>query len=186
MEGNRYWKQEEKQNLPMAPLSTYPNTTSLYHFTHPQHPLQLLYTTNEFLCNGCNELGVSGPKFSCIKCRGFDLHEHCATCAATISSPLHPHLLILVNKRANGRKCDLCGDLVNGLFYTCGGCNFDLHPLCTKFPMHVNVEKDLQRQSSSTSTTTTSGRKRKKIFSIVGRVAIAAVVTSVVGVPFSF
>ncbi|EYU35250.1 hypothetical protein MIMGU_mgv1a020100mg, partial [Erythranthe guttata] len=67
-----------------------------------------------------------------------DLHEFCATCPSVAQSALHPkHPLTLVNQPVNDRFCDLCRDLVHGLFCACEGCEFDVHLLCKQLPLHV-------------------------------------------------
>ncbi|MBA0666412.1 hypothetical protein Goklo_002824 [Gossypium klotzschianum] len=33
--------------------------------------------------------------------------------------------------------CDLCGNLVEGLFYRCKLCKFNAHTLCTQLPEYV-------------------------------------------------
>ncbi|XP_056164104.1 protein VACUOLELESS GAMETOPHYTES-like [Syzygium oleosum] len=126
----------------MAPLTTsqaqaIPPQASktLRHFLHPHYPLHEVYIAKEFVCDGCNALG-QGKRYRCSACT-FDLHERCATCHQTLSSHLHPaHPLALVNQSL-GMVCDLCGDIVNGLYYTCRACRFDVHPLCTELPASV-------------------------------------------------
>ncbi|KAL9164810.1 hypothetical protein ABFS82_06G128100 [Erythranthe guttata] len=112
---------------------------SVRHTTHPGHLLKLVYDPDEFVCDGCDGLG-SGSSYSCYPC-GFNLHEFCATCPSTTESVFHPrHPLTLVNlPMVNNRVCDLCGDYVCGLFYTCRPCGFDVHPLCTQLPVHVKL-----------------------------------------------
>ncbi|KAA8516380.1 hypothetical protein F0562_016673 [Nyssa sinensis] len=39
--------------------------------------------------------------------------------------------------RQNERFCDVCGEFVEGLFYRCKDCEFDVHPLCTQLPQHL-------------------------------------------------
>lgn len=126
----------------MAPLTTSqaqapPPQASmvLRHFLHPDHPLHEVYIAKEFECDGCNALG-HGKRYRCSGCT-FDLHDRCATCPDTLSSHLHPaHPLALVNQSL-GMVCDLCGEVVNGLYYTCRACRFDIHPLCTELPASV-------------------------------------------------
>ncbi|KAL2481592.1 Cysteine/Histidine-rich C1 domain family protein [Abeliophyllum distichum] len=121
----------------MAPLPK----NSIEHFIHPGH--QLTATDGhdqQYLCDGCKTLG-NGKRFRCHRC-DFDLHEYCGTCPATLSSTMHHHLLTLVIRKAQGarqiaRTCDLCSDPVEGLFYRCKECEFDVHPLCTQFPNKV-------------------------------------------------
>ncbi|KAM7491991.1 hypothetical protein LguiA_034912 [Lonicera macranthoides] len=114
-----------------------------YHFTHPNHPLQQVCIAQEYNCDGCNTLGY-GTRFRCESC-DFDLHDHCASCPFTVSSYLHPqHHLNLVNLVGKAHFCDVCGDLASGIFYTCGACDFDVHPLCTQLP--VNYQHALHPQ----------------------------------------
>ncbi|OMO50291.1 C1-like protein [Corchorus capsularis] len=41
------------------------------------------------------------------------------------------------------KKCDLCGDPVEGFFYECNYlCGFNVHPVCTQLPEYVNHVKD--------------------------------------------
>ncbi|KAL8051170.1 hypothetical protein ABFX02_06G128200 [Erythranthe guttata] len=130
----------------MAPLNKSPSSskpTIIRHFTDPKHPLHLVNIPSEFLCNGCSALGF-GARYRCHAC-DVDLHEFCATCPSVAQSALHPkHPLTLVNLPVNDRFCDLCGDLVNGLFYACEACEFDVHPLCTQLPLHVRLTQHPQ------------------------------------------
>ncbi|XWS67125.1 hypothetical protein CRYUN_Cryun05aG0260100 [Craigia yunnanensis] len=120
----------------MAPL---PRNT-IQHFTH-NHPLTKVYENKEFLCDGCKTLG-SGTRYRCHDC-DFDLHEHCSACPTVFSSFMHPQhnlSLALRNPQAtnqNVHACDVCGDLIEGLFYRCQLCDFDVHPICTQLPEHV-------------------------------------------------
>ncbi|XVE61950.1 hypothetical protein DITRI_Ditri06bG0079500 [Diplodiscus trichospermus] len=120
----------------MAPLSK----ETIEHFTHNGHPLTEVSTNTEFLCNGCSTLGF-GTRYRCERC-DFDLHERCATCPLELSSFMHEHPLKLVVRKPqatcqNDRVCDLCSDPVEGLFYRCKQCEFDVHPLCTQLPEYV-------------------------------------------------
>ncbi|KAK6933111.1 DC1 [Dillenia turbinata] len=122
----------------MAPLNKVqaPSSQHLLHPMHPKHPLLQIYSSKEFECDGCKALG-SGTRYRCDPCC-FDLHTLCATCPSTLSSHLHPnHSLTLVNISNSKHRCDLCRDEVDGLFYTCRACDFDVHPLCTELPAHV-------------------------------------------------
>ncbi|KAK2657783.1 hypothetical protein Ddye_010835 [Dipteronia dyeriana] len=61
----------------------------------------------------------------------------------TFSTFMHPqHQLQLVVRKPQAarqieRICDVCGDHVEGLFYRCKLCEFDVHPLCTQLPQEV-------------------------------------------------
>ncbi|XVE76789.1 hypothetical protein DITRI_Ditri13aG0008700 [Diplodiscus trichospermus] len=107
---------------------------TIYHYTH-SHPLTKVPVNAEFLCNGCRTLG-SGIRYRCEHCN-FDLHDHCATCPLEFSSFMHHHGLKLVHEPQANRVCDLCNDPVEGLFYRCNLCNFNVHPLCTNLPEYV-------------------------------------------------
>ncbi|KAK3001835.1 hypothetical protein RJ639_020902 [Escallonia herrerae] len=109
---------------------------TLQHFTHPKHPLLRVYMAMEFNCDGCNTLG-SGTRYRCHAC-DFDLHERCATCPFALPSHVQPqHQLTLVNQTGKAHFCNLCGDIADGIFYTCRACDFDVHPLCTQLPLTV-------------------------------------------------
>ncbi|KAJ7961372.1 Cysteine/Histidine-rich C1 domain family protein [Quillaja saponaria] len=125
----------------MAPVKRTTSTRTIEHFTHPTHPLSFLSQNTEFLCDGCKILGT-GNRYRCNTC-DYDLHEFCATCPSSFSCFLHPkHQLNLVMRKSQGarqieRLCDVCGTHVNGLFYRCKFCEFDVHPLCTQLPEHM-------------------------------------------------
>ncbi|KAI3757905.1 hypothetical protein L6452_05449 [Arctium lappa] len=103
----------------------------IQHFTH-QHLLQKLFMGSQFNCDGCKTTG-HGLRYRCAPC-DFDLHEQCATSPHRISSHLHPHHLLLVNRPGNSHFCDVCKGFTDGLTYTCHyqTCEFDVHPLCTQ------------------------------------------------------
>ncbi|KAI3912525.1 hypothetical protein MKW98_020987 [Papaver atlanticum] len=108
--------------------------------------------SDEFMCDACHTLG-SGARFHCKQC-SFDLHEECANCPEYLNTYIHPNHQLELRwegsiKRDYGksRPCDICGDQVKGLFYTCssgaekryddGRHFFFIHPLCSKFPPRV-------------------------------------------------
>ncbi|XVF76688.1 hypothetical protein PTKIN_Ptkin13bG0286800 [Pterospermum kingtungense] len=108
---------------------------TIQHFTHC-HSLTELSANKEFLCDGCNTLG-NGIRYRCERC-DFDLHDHCGTCPMELSSFMHQHgLKLVLCKQQLGRVCDLCDDPVEGLFYRCNLCDFDVHPPCTKLPQYI-------------------------------------------------
>ncbi|KAH6806242.1 hypothetical protein C2S51_031073 [Perilla frutescens var. frutescens] len=122
----------------MAPLPK----NSIDHFTHA-HPLVVADIDREFSCDGCKTLGI-GKRYRCNGC-DFDLHDYCGTCPRTLSAAsMHHHALTLVMRKADAktrqvdRICDVCRDPVDGLFYRCRECEFDVHPLCTQLPEKLN------------------------------------------------
>ncbi|CAK9185371.1 unnamed protein product [Ilex paraguariensis] len=138
----------------MIPLTK----NSIEHFTHPGHRLVQLTANTEYVCDGCKTNG-SGTRYRCNRC-DFDIHEFCGTCPRSLSSFMHPHPLnLLVCKakatRRNERVCNVCGDHVEGLFYRCKDCEFDVHPLCTQLPQSLchalHPAHPLTLQSSSSS-----------------------------------
>nr|XP_009602754.1 uncharacterized protein LOC104097843 [Nicotiana tomentosiformis] len=118
----------------MAPL---PKTT-IQHFTHPKHPLTVYDSNTKYLCYGCKIPGI-GKRYRCHGCE-FDLHEYCGICPTILSSFMHlNHSLKLVVRKPQGNRqfdriCNICCDSVEGLFYRCEVCEFDVHPLCTQLP----------------------------------------------------
>ncbi|CAK9185370.1 unnamed protein product [Ilex paraguariensis] len=137
----------------MDPL---PNNAIVY-FRHPGHPLELLEVNTEYVCDGCKTNG-SGTTYRCNSC-DFDLHEYCGTCPGTLSSFMHlyPPSLVVHNAQATSQNepvCDVCGDHVEGMFYRCENCEFNLHPLCTLLPqslrhvLHLEHELTFQADAS--------------------------------------
>ncbi|XP_034694142.1 diacylglycerol kinase theta-like [Vitis riparia] len=127
------------------------------HFTNPGHSLTKVYGSEEFHCDGCKTPG-NGPRYRCHTCDS-TLHEYCGVCPSTLSTFMHPqHQLKQVirtqGRRVNERLCTLCRDDVEGLFYQCTDCDFDIHPLCTKIPesvphpLHPTHQLKLQTSSS--------------------------------------
>ncbi|KAI3992274.1 hypothetical protein MKX01_029995 [Papaver californicum] len=109
--------------------------------------------SNEFFYDACHTVG-SGDRYNCKQC-SFDLHEDCANCPEYLNTYIHPnHQLDLVWEGSSKkdydqlRPCDVCGDQVKGLYYTCssgaekryddGRHFFFIHPLCSKFPYQVH------------------------------------------------
>ncbi|ESQ52425.1 hypothetical protein EUTSA_v10017725mg [Eutrema salsugineum] len=116
-----------------------PKHRVVQHFTH-NHPLMETNIARDFICDGCETYG-SDKTYRCETC-DYDLHEYCATCPFTLQNFTHPqHELSLFRQkqstRQNERVCDICNESVEGLFYRCKLCEFDVHPLCTQLPQHV-------------------------------------------------
>ncbi|ESQ52426.1 hypothetical protein EUTSA_v10017531mg [Eutrema salsugineum] len=116
-----------------------PKPRAVQHFTH-NHPLTELNIACDFICDGCKTYG-SDKTYRCEPCN-YDLHEYCATCPFTLQNFTHPqHEISLFRQkqstRQNERVCDICNESVEGLFYRCKLCEFDVHPLCTQLPQHV-------------------------------------------------
>ena len=129
---------------------------NMEHFTHPGHSLAEVYGSEEFQCDGCKTPG-NGLRYRCHTCN-FNMHDYCGRCPSTLSTFMHPqHHLKLVTgtqgRHDNEGSCDLCGDNVEGLFYQCTLCDFNIHPLCTKLPEYVPHALDpihqLKLQTSS-------------------------------------
>lgn len=112
------------------------------HLTHPGHNLLQLESNKEYLCGCCKTFG-SGKTFQCSSCSDFNMHEFCAKCPEQLSTFMHPlHRLSLVVRKAHGmrknnRTCDVCEDDIEGYFYRCKDCDFDLHPVCTELPQNL-------------------------------------------------
>lgn len=115
---------------------------TMLHFLH-HHPLQEIENNIlEYLCDGCKTPGIS-TRYRCNIC-DVDLHECCATSSPRLASFMHPrHELSLVVQTSKlntfpiGHRCNFCGDEVEGLFYRCNICDFDIHPVCTQLPEYI-------------------------------------------------
>lgn len=107
---------------------------------HQGHALVQNLNTIGYSCGGCKTDGI-GTNFGCAPC-SFHMHEFCSNCPMILSSFLHPEhpLSLMISNTlsmAPPRICDVCGDTVEGLFYSCQTCNFNVHPLCTQFPQSL-------------------------------------------------
>ncbi|XP_008448356.2 uncharacterized protein LOC103490570 [Cucumis melo] len=104
-----------------------------YHFSHfhPNHPLTHYSDDQKYTCHICNTVD-SGLRFRCQPCH-VDIHKFCSNSPEELSSFLHSHPLSLIPPM-NHRQCDICREFINGMFYRCNHCDFDVHPLCTQFP----------------------------------------------------
>ncbi|CAH2058874.1 unnamed protein product [Thlaspi arvense] len=121
--------------------SSRPEQQVVQHFTHI-HPLTKVDGYGEYTCGGCKTYGF-GNTYRCAWC-DYNLHDHCATCPPTLPSFMHPqHELRLLftgpehTHSQSKRMCDICDESVEGLYYQCEPCGFDVHPLCTRLLQHV-------------------------------------------------
>lgn len=115
---------------------------SIAHITHqiPGHFLEEVYGSadQEFHCDGCKIPGY-GPRYRCHDC-DFNMHMVCGVCPSTLSTFIHlQHILRLMTSDCK-RVCHLCGDDVEGLFYRCTLCDFNIHPLCTKLRQEIFLQ----------------------------------------------
>ncbi|KAK8591787.1 hypothetical protein V6N13_031833 [Hibiscus sabdariffa] len=99
---------------------------TIKHFLH-YHPLTEYSGNIPAYCDGCRT-PCSGTWYRCDACQ-FDLHQHCANSPVEVSYPLHSHPLKLTPYMPR-RGCDLCHQRIQGLFYQCEPCSFDLHLHC--------------------------------------------------------
>nr|XP_016440808.1 PREDICTED: uncharacterized protein LOC107766525 [Nicotiana tabacum] len=118
-------------------MASLPEDMLLQHFAHPEHLLTIYNSNTEYECDGCYMPGI-GKRYCCHGCN-FDLHEYCGLCPPFLSSFMHSHQLKLtiLEPQADSELvgfCDVCCDPVEGIFYRCNRCNFDVHPLCTQLP----------------------------------------------------
>ncbi|KAK1583037.1 hypothetical protein Q3G72_020498 [Acer saccharum] len=138
------------------------------HFSHPDHPLELVKSIKRSKvpnCNCCCEemtfpgyacepeiTKFIGPIHSLAEECEFYLHKSCAELAEKISHPLHPHPLNLHSKIPvydpvgfYGIICDCCRNLYEkGFTYYCTwSCGFNLHPKCASKQQTFNKELTL-------------------------------------------
>ncbi|KAA8518279.1 hypothetical protein F0562_015838 [Nyssa sinensis] len=117
----------------------------LWHRYDEEHPLILTYSLveehlNKFYCEFCEkEIFKNFWFYHCADCR---LHAHTRCIykvddaysnvkfGGTLDLSVHPHLLTFVQKTLDKPPCERCGDPCNDLAFTCGDCNYNLHPNC--------------------------------------------------------
>ncbi|KAJ3692098.1 hypothetical protein LUZ60_012448 [Juncus effusus] len=113
---------------------------SITHFLHPQHQLLISKDGTNYACNMCDVVS-SGRRYHCDTC-DFDLHECCANYPETLDSFFaHPwHTLYITADSEGERYCDLCVDRVQGFYYSCILCGFDMHLHCSLLSQTVKTE----------------------------------------------
>ncbi|CAK7325756.1 unnamed protein product [Dovyalis caffra] len=121
--------------MAMVNVSSCPSPQMLLHRTHI-HPLYEVPIDVDYTCDGCQTFGCE-KSYGCNACN-FDLHPYCATCPSELESRMHKHhQLTLIYPSGNDYVCDLCDEDVEGFFYRCSFCYFNIHPLCTQIPQKV-------------------------------------------------
>jgi hypothetical protein len=107
----------------------------LEHFNH-EHNLILSHNEVEVhhnkLCEGCMQLIISTPFYSCQQCNYF-LHSKCARLPLKKRHPTHPHLLTLYPFGfiiGNTVSCDACRLFSHGFAYACFDCRYILDIRC--------------------------------------------------------
>ncbi|CAL9235944.1 unnamed protein product [Arabidopsis halleri] len=111
------------------------SSSVVQHFTHI-HPLTKVDEYGEFTCGGCKTNGF-GKTYRCALC-DYDLHDHCAMCPFTLISFMHPQHELQLFFNGPELMCNICHRLVEGVYYHCETCGFDVHPLCTQHHQHVS------------------------------------------------
>ncbi|CAN8286499.1 unnamed protein product [Cochlearia groenlandica] len=105
------------------------------HKSHPNHPLNLLYTPPyESTAYGCDACGEDGTNFvyNCSTCK-YDVHVGCVSMPETMKHEEHAHTLTLLysSPLEKGRifTCDVCDETIpNNLWlYYCKNCDYGTH-----------------------------------------------------------
>ncbi|XVF82804.1 hypothetical protein PTKIN_Ptkin16aG0079300 [Pterospermum kingtungense] len=117
------------------------------HESH-DHPLAFVEDQTDqnksVVCSGCREV-VSGPYFSCVKCR-YHLHKKCAEAPALISShPFHRGHSPVLLRRTNSRSfkwygCYICNEKRNMFVYRCLDCQFQIDIICALASFNIIPE----------------------------------------------
>lgn len=90
--------------FPTSPEPSY--RQELLHFSHQQHPLVQITSSELFTCNGCKEYGA-GRRFACQQC-DFQLHEFCALSPPSLNThPLHSQHQLLFHSKSKAGKVRL-------------------------------------------------------------------------------
>ncbi|KAK4436590.1 hypothetical protein Salat_0822700 [Sesamum alatum] len=165
-------------------------------------------TGNHRLCDLCGDL-VHGLFYTCRAC-DFDVHPLCTQLPLNVQFPLHPHHLLKLQP-GNSAACALCFQACTWWRYRCVPCGLDVHLECAHGHVAQNTTAQarailppspqvgipvggyvmppspaaVMNKPSKGEGQTSGGRRRRKIYSIVGRLAVTAVLTSIIGVvPF--
>lgn len=132
--------------------STDQNMEKSYHFSHPDHPLELKTFQKPYNCDGCNEPGF-GKRYRCDLC-DFDLHEDCMFFSPETSHHLFDNSIFKFfdqpppprnycgrnNCDKCKRHCDACGKPVSGFVYHCEKKDLDLHPCCCNLKNKLKID----------------------------------------------
>lgn len=133
--------------------------TQLHHFTHPQHMLILVNSSDplhEIECKIC-ELSVLGPAYLCLNpnCHRFIIHESCLGLPQKMQPPFHldDHMLVISSTPYGYNtksQCYACSLSFGGLGvakrhdnfgYSCEQCDVQLHSVCAnslRWPLKCN------------------------------------------------
>ncbi|XP_055817777.1 protein VACUOLELESS GAMETOPHYTES [Solanum dulcamara] len=138
-------------------LEPQPSNNTMNHFSHPEHPLELITHQNfssSQLCSGC-KIQAIGSVYSCKSCNFF-LHIECSQMPQQINHPFDKeHTFTLLPKPIypeGNFRCDACGETGDGFSYHCKSCGTDLHILCAVLPQcvtHWSHHHQLEIQFSS-------------------------------------
>lgn len=108
-------------------------SSTLQHFSHPEHPLILKeddVIKVDAKCHVCSKSIIGNPTYTCsshdnIKCQNFYLHRSCAELPEQINHHKHKrHILVLQQREDCG--CNVCGFDVLWMAYACYDCKFDV------------------------------------------------------------
>ncbi|KAG8371842.1 hypothetical protein BUALT_Bualt12G0005100 [Buddleja alternifolia] len=116
---------------------------SLQHFSH-EHPLQYVQSSpNEnSLCSGCKITITPFKLFYRCKICEFSLHKVCSTMPKRVmhpSDPTHRLMLLATSSLNRSNKCEACGGVISGFYYSCIKCNINCHMLCVAMPLSVKI-----------------------------------------------
>ncbi|XP_024961239.1 uncharacterized protein LOC112501758 [Cynara cardunculus var. scolymus] len=102
---------------------------TLEHHLHPDHPLDLVDTSEDeyfYRCNGCFSQ-CNNFVYKCITCK-FYLDVNCGFLPNTIIHKSHKHPLTQVMDPK--QRCKACNRIYRGISFACKACNFQLDMYC--------------------------------------------------------